>query len=256
MAGILKNIVVRILFSVYGWSVVGVICIVTFCLQSVLLLATFPFDPDRHISGRFFRLSAVLISKCMIPMWNFGTYGKLPQKSPQRTVFVCNHRSMSDSTLLSYLPWEMKYLIKKSMTIIPFTGWSMLLAGDIPLVRGNKDSATIAMKKCKDYVLRGSNILIFPEGTRSKTGVMGEFKDGAFRLAIEAQADLCPLALAGTEDSLAVSSFIFGHSKAVVTVGKPISTKGMTLDDVEKLKEAARKQIETMYKEIYPRTQF
>ena len=71
--------------------------------------------------------------------------------------------SFADTNILSYLPWEMKFLVKKSMTYTPFVGWSMILAGDIPVNRGNKDSAAVAMKKCTEYLKNGMNVLIFPE---------------------------------------------------------------------------------------------
>ena len=168
-------------------------------------------------------------------------------------IFVANHRSLADSNLISYLPWEMKYLVKKSMTLIPFVGWSMRLAGDIPLSRGNRNSATVAMKRCAEYLKNGMNVMIFPEGTRSISGDLGVFKDGAFRLAIETQCDICPIAIAGTENSLKINSLVFGPSKGLVTVGKPIKTKGMKMEDLESLKEKVRKAIIDLYKEIEPK---
>jgi len=246
-----QNYLVRVLFSVYGWIVIGIVCIVIFFLEILLFGLTYPFDPNRIYVGRFFRYSSVLASKLM-PLWDYKIYGELPKEIPKRTVFVCNHRSLADSNLLSLLPWEMKYLVKKSMTLMPFVGWSMILAGDIPLKRGHKESTISAMKRCAKYLKDNVNVMIFPEGTRTLTGEIGDFKDGAFRLAIETQSDLCPLAIAGTENSLAVSSLVFGVSKGVVTVGKPISTKGMTLNDISKLKREAKEQILSMYKEILP----
>jgi 1-acyl-sn-glycerol-3-phosphate acyltransferase len=101
---------------------------------------------------------------------------------------VSNHQSFTDTAIISMLPWEMKWLAKSSLFWIPFIGWAMWLAGDIKVHRGNRDSAKDAMKQCKEWLTRGANVMIFPEGTRSKTGVMGEFKEGAFRLAIETKS--------------------------------------------------------------------
>src|SRR5699024_1086674 len=98
------------------------------------------------------------------------------------------------SALISYLPWEMKWLGKASLFWIPFIGWSMWLAGDIKLHRGDRSSAKDAMKTCRNWLTLGANVMIFPEGTRSRTGTTGDFKDGAFRLAIETGSDVLPLA--------------------------------------------------------------
>ncbi len=95
-------------------------------------------------------------------------------------------------------------------------------------------------------------VMIFPEGTRSRTGELLPFKDGAFRLAIQNGADVLPVAVAGTRTALPKHSWRFGFSKGLVKVGKPISTTNMKRQDLEPLKQAAREQIEQMCKEIRP----
>ena len=96
--------------------------------------------------------------------------------------------------------------------------------------------------------------MIFPEGTRSKTEDLLPFKDGAFRLAIEQGADVLPIAVSGTRRALPKHSWRFATSRGLVTVGTPISTKGMTLADVERLKEQARAQILALRDTLRPMT--
>jgi 1-acyl-sn-glycerol-3-phosphate acyltransferase len=110
------------------------------------------------------------------------------------------------------------------------------------------------MKRCAKYLHDGMNVMIFPEGTRTVNGQLGVFKDGAFRLAIETQCDIIPVCVAGTENSLKVSSMLFGPSKGRVFVGRPISTKGMKLEDADKLKDTVRNVLVDMYNEIEPLT--
>lgn len=116
----------------------------------------------------------------------------------------------------------------------------MILVGDVWLRRGRKDSIIKAMESCKQYMRIGMPVLLFPEGTRSPDGTMRAFKDGAFRLAIEEQADVLPLALTGTERALRKGSMLGAAAEAVLTVGEPISTKGMTMEDVPVLRETVR----------------
>ena len=85
--------------------------------------------------------------------------------------------------------------------------------------------------------------MIFPEGTRSKTAELLPFKDGAFRLAIEAGVPILPLAVSGTRTALPKHGWRFGRSAAEVRVLAPVETEGMTLDDVPALKARVREMI-------------
>lgn len=241
----------RSCLSVWVWFEVSLVAIVGTTIQGVLLAVTFPFDRTRRIAGRFFRLTAVTAAR-LSPMWRFRTLGTVPKPMNGHTVVVSNHMSHLDSFLLSFLPWEMKWLAKSSLFKIPFVGWGMRWAGDIPVVRGAAGSINIAMEKCAEYLRLGMPVCIFPEGTRSTQEGMLPFKDGAFRLAIETGSDVLPVAVAGTRKALPKHSWKFNFSRGVVKVGQPIPTKGMGRDHVEQVKAAARAQIEAMLQEIQP----
>ena len=180
------------------------------------------------------------------PFWRFGVLGPLPSTPPRRTVVVGNHESNADPFLVSFLPWEMKWLGKASLFRIPVAGWMMWMAGDVPVRRGDSDSAKEAMAACSRWLARGMPVMLFPEGTRSRDGQLLPFKDGAFRLAIETGADLLPVAVAGTGTALPKHSWKFGRAEGRVTVGTPISTAGLTLADVEALKARVRAEIESL----------
>ncbi|MFL5353329.1 lysophospholipid acyltransferase family protein [Archangium sp.] len=239
------------LLSMYAWLETGLVALTGFCLQAPLAL-TWPFDKRKVLTGRAFRLIGVTAAR-LNPFWKFGVHGT-PTRPSGRTVVVSNHESNADPFLISFLPWEMKWLGKASLFKIPVVGWSMWLAGDIPVRRGEKDSALEAMATCARWLDKGMPVMIFPEGTRSKTDELLPFKDGAFRLAIETGADVLPLAVSGTRRALPKHSWRFATSRALVTVGKPISTQGMTLADVERLKELARTQILELRASLMPHT--
>jgi 1-acyl-sn-glycerol-3-phosphate acyltransferase len=90
---------------------------------------------------------------------------------------------------------------------------------------------------------RRVSVMIFPEGTRSRTAELLPFKDGAFRLAIEAGVPILPLAVSGTRNALPKHDWRFGRSVAEVRVLEPIETAGLTLDDVPALKSRVRELI-------------
>jgi 1-acyl-sn-glycerol-3-phosphate acyltransferase len=240
---------VRTVLSAWAWSMLGAVCLGGFGVQLPLALATYPFDRERRKAGRLARDLGVIFSS-LNPMWDFRVHGPVPTYRPGRTVVVSNHVSNSDVFLISHLPWEMKYLGKSSLFKVPVIGWIMWVAGDVPVVRGTKDSIRKAMDVCRRHLEQGMPVAFFPEGTRSATGELLPFKDGAFRLAIEAGADVLPIAVAGTRDALPKHSWRFGFARGLVTVGNPISTAAMTMDDLERLKTEARTQIEAMVAEL------
>jgi 1-acyl-sn-glycerol-3-phosphate acyltransferase len=241
------------LLSLWTWLEVALVALVGFFVQLTLFILTGLFDKRRYVVGRCFRVVGVTAAK-LTPFWRFGVHGPVPDRVAPNTVVVSNHESNADCFLISFLPWEMKWLGKKSLFQVPVVGWMMSLAGDVPVERGDRDSATGAMARCKQWMQKGMPVMIFPEGTRSKTEELLPFKDGAFRLAIEMQADVLPLAVSGTRLALPKHSWRFATSRGLVTVGTPISTKGMTLDDVESLKNQARAQIEALRASLKPLT--
>jgi len=147
----------------------------------------------------------------------------------------------------------MKFLAKAILFRIPFVGWGIKIAGDIPLVRGSTRSVKAAMMRSRFYVERGMPVLIFPEGTRSTTGELLPFKDGAFRLAIETQAHIVPIAVGGTVGALRKGDWKPGMARGTSLVGSPIPTDGMTLADSMVLKETTRKAISELRAELRKR---
>ena len=205
---------------------------VVFCL-------TAPFDRGRYVVGRLFRLIAVTAVK-LNPLWRFDATGAFIQDPRRPYVAVSNHESYADIFLISHLPWEMKWLSKETMFKIPCFGWMMRMAGDISVRRGERSSAVKAMADARDRLRKRVSVMIFPEGTRSRTGEMLPFKDGAFRLALEAGVPILPIVVAGTREAMAKGTFQFQRARARVKVLAPIETVGLTLDDVVSLRERTR----------------
>jgi 1-acyl-sn-glycerol-3-phosphate acyltransferase len=233
------------LLSIWAWVEIAGVTLLGFLVQAALFVLCLPFDRRRRVAGRTFRLVGVVAAR-LNPFWRFGVVSPAPSRSPGKTVVVSNHESNADPFLVSFLPWEMKWLGKASLFRIPVVGWMMRMAGDIPVERGDSDSAREAMGACARWLALGIPVMLFPEGTRSKDGQLLPFKDGAFRLAIETGADVLPVAVGGTATALPKHSWRFGRTEGRVTVGTAISTVGMTLADVEALKARVRAEIEAL----------
>ncbi|MDX2052467.1 MAG: lysophospholipid acyltransferase family protein [Polyangiaceae bacterium] len=241
--------ILRTPLSIWLWLEIAVVSILAFLFSSLALVLFYPFDRRRIIAGHIVRLGSVSAVK-LNPMWKFDVRGQLPRPLPKKTVFVSNHCSHTDPFLIAHLPVAMRWLAKASLFKIPFLGWAMRIAGDIAVKRGDANSAREAMKKCADWLDQGVSVVIFPEGTRSKTAELLPFKNGAFRLAIETGADILPLAVAGTHTALRKHDWKAGYSHGHLNIGQPISTQGMTLEDVPVLRERVRAEIVRLRAEL------
>jgi 1-acyl-sn-glycerol-3-phosphate acyltransferase len=236
---LLGNATARTVLSAYSWFVLGIIVIVWVPLVFVVWMATAPFDRGRYWPGLVFRRLCVL-HQWLNPLWTFRTGGVAIGNPRNPYVVVSNHESFVDMLLISHLPWEMKWLSKESMFRIPLVGWLMTMAGDIRLIRGDKKSIASAMEGCSDRLGRNVSVMLFPEGTRTRDGSLGEFKDGAFRIAIANQVPILPLAVNGTREALQAESWRMNVTRAEVRVLAPIATAGMTRDDAPALRDRVR----------------
>ncbi|HEU5303217.1 MAG TPA: lysophospholipid acyltransferase family protein [Gemmatimonadales bacterium] len=230
------------ILSLWAWLVLVVCVLLWFPILLILRLVTAPFDRGRYIPGYLFRRIGPIMA-ALNPFWRFRYSGILPADPRRPFVVVSNHESFADILLISHLPWEMKWLSKAELFRIPVMGWMMWLVGDIPVWRGFGPSAVEAMARCREVLRNRVSVMIFPEGTRSKTAELLPFKDGAFRLAIEAGVPILPLALSGTGTALRKHDWRFGKSVAEVRVLEPIETAGLTLADVPGLKARVRETI-------------
>ncbi|MCC6317804.1 MAG: 1-acyl-sn-glycerol-3-phosphate acyltransferase [Gemmatimonadaceae bacterium] len=227
------------LLNAWAWiSTVTLVLLGTPVVFAVYCVTT-PFDRGRYLTGRLFRLLGVTSVK-LNPLWRFDTAGTFIRDPRRPYVAVSNHESYADIFLISHLPWEMKWISKETMFRIPFFGWMMHMAGDISITRGERTSTVKAMEAARDRLRKRVSVMIFPEGTRSRGADLLPFKDGAFRLALEAGVPILPIVVAGTRTAMAKGTFRFQRARARVRVLDPIDTTGLTVDDVATLRERTR----------------
>ncbi|NNE11420.1 MAG: 1-acyl-sn-glycerol-3-phosphate acyltransferase [Ilumatobacter sp.] len=239
MSRLLSSKPARTVLSIWAWFALGVTVFVMIPIVAVVRLVTAPFDPGAYQAGRMFRRIGVIHEK-LNPLWTFTVSGTVPDDPRRPYVVVANHESFVDILLICHVPMEMKWMSKSEFFKIPFVGWGMLLAKDIKLVRGDKKASAQALLDSRDRLEDDVSVMIFPEGTRSKSGELGEFRDGAFRIAIQAGAPILPMAVLGTRDALIKHDWRFGHVHAEVRLLDPIPVDGLTKDDVADLRDRTR----------------
>lgn len=231
------------LISLWNWFEISAVVVVWTLLVALVFAVTVPFDRNRRIVGRLFRHGG-LVMIGLNPLWRVRRSGYAVNVNTGPYVVVSNHQSIADIPAMSILPGEMKWLSKASVFKLPLFGWMMRMVGDIPLHRGDRDSASGAMVRARGYLDRGMSVMIFPEGTRSVDGKIASFKNGAFRLAIESGRPVLPVVIMGSRDAIPKTSWVFGGRCDVqVEVLPPVATKHLTLEDVDTLREHVHAEI-------------
>jgi len=210
-------------------------------------------DPTQRAPGRWIRRLG-RASSALTPLWKFEIEGDAPQDVGNKPyVVVANHESAADPFLLSWLPWDMRWVAKEEAFKPPLTGWAIWLSGDIPLRRHHGDSVRTMLAECERAIHGGIPIMMFPEGTRSRDGELLPFKTGAFSLAIRTGVPILPVAIAGTRRMRPKGSWLFGKTVAGAKVLPPIPTTGLTEDDAEALAARARDAIRAELPEMRER---
>lgn len=200
-------------------------------------------DPTQRIPGRWMRRLGRTAGRLQ-PLWTFDIEGEPPPDIDRSGyVVVANHESVADPFLLSWLPFDMRWVAKEELFRPPLVGWAMRWGGDIPLRRGQGDSVRAMLEECERALAGGISVMMFPEGTRSSDGDLLPFKDGAFSLAIRAQVPVLPIALSGTREMRPKHSRWFGKAHARARILSPIPTRGLGEKDVATVRERAREAI-------------
>lgn len=226
--------------SIVFWTFLVGSCPPLFLLGLCVWLVTRPFDPLGRVQHLYSCAWAQLYF-WVNPFWQLRIEGreKLPWKGA--AVLVSSHESLGDILALFGLYRPYKWVSKASVFRVPFVGWNMRLNGYVPLVRGDKQSILRMMDACRRWLDRQVPVMIFPEGTRSEDGTkVGPFKDGAFRLAIDAGCPVYPIVVHGTSRSLPKHGFVIReNARCVVRVLDPVDPKPFG-DDVSALRDHVR----------------
>ena len=162
-------------------------------------------------------------------------------------VFVGNHRSYFDIPLMLVgLDKPHGILAKEELAHIPLLSRWMRLLGCVYVQRDDVRGSLQALKDASAVVGRGESFTIFPEGTRYKgeEGGVGEFKAGAFRIAIKTGVPVVPVAISGARGLYESHNYIVHPGTVRVTILPAIQTAGMSREEQRQLPEAVRQNIQ------------
>jgi len=189
--------ILLIIFSFIFWLWFIITNILMFAIAFVIWILTLPFDRKLailHQFSSFWGYSYIWLN----PLWPTTISGRYNIKRGKTYVILSNHQSMLDILVLYGLFRPYKWVSKKENFKIPIIGWLMRLNRYVEIDRGSKESYRKLLATTGNLLQKGNSILMFPEGTRGPGGNIQHFKDGAFRMAIDNQANIILVVLDGT----------------------------------------------------------
>ncbi len=163
-------------------------------------------------------------------------------------VFASNHLSYLDTpVVLANIPSHFRFLAKSELFKIPFMGWHLGRAGHISVPLDDPRASLRTLSGAAALLQRENiSLLLFPEGGRSETGELQEFKDGAAYLSLKGQVPIVPIVLIGVRDRLPMGSLVFRRGSVKLKISDPILTKGKPLSHRGELTAQIRERIVSM----------
>jgi 1-acyl-sn-glycerol-3-phosphate acyltransferase len=156
-------------------------------------------------------------------------------------VFVGNHQGNLDiPILLGYVAKPKAFIAKIELLRVPFLADWMKMMRCTFLDRKNMRQSVRAMDEAVENVKKGHSLVIFPEGTRSKSDEVAEFKQGSFKLALRSGAPIVPVTIDGSWHMLEEKGRFQRNVAVRVVVHPAISTEGLSKEETHALPERVR----------------
>lgn len=215
-----------------------------FFLLLFLMLLVWPFGNPYQVGDRGIIFWASVMLK--IGGIRIEGEGKELLKKGQTYVLASNHRSGLDPLIaMAYLrdTHLFGFMVKKSLMYIPLWGWFIFINKYIGVDRERAQMRHGSLLQAAEAIKKGRSLMIFPEGTRSKSHKFLPFKHGAATVAIQAGVPLVPISISGADKIWPTSSWFARPGTVRVRILPPIETKNMTADDRKRLTDILREQI-------------
>jgi 1-acyl-sn-glycerol-3-phosphate acyltransferase len=194
-------------------------------------------------TGRPLPLYRVALGGVRLGLWLSGIQVRVVRREnilrDRAAVYAVNHASNVEPPILyavlSDLFPRLRVLYKAELRKLPILVRAFDLAGFVPLERGTREQSLPAIERAAAALRDGNSFLIFPEGTRSRTGELLPFKKGGFIMALQAGAPIVPVAIAGARDAMRKGSLVIRPVHITVRFGGPIETAGLSVEDRDAL---------------------
>jgi len=223
------------------WLIKNFIVIIYSLIVAILSIIICPVDHRNKVSNPLMKIW----TKGVLFIYGIkvNVYGSENIDPAAGKIYISNHASYLDIFIqLAKLPDNVRMIYKKEINHVPLLGWAMYCAGFVSIDRVKVREAMRSLDKAAERVKNGLSVVIYPEGTRTKDGTVGEFKRGMFFLADKSKADIIPVSLTGTFELMPLGSMKVKPGMVNMVIGKPVKYK----KDKELLNEIRKAVMENM----------
>ncbi|MDI6831982.1 MAG: lysophospholipid acyltransferase family protein [Actinomycetota bacterium] len=226
--------ILRLLYQPYKWLVFLPLFVLSTCFF-VGLGVVFIFLFDDRVANRTTGVWWARFNAFITPM-RVKVIGKENVQKGQSYIVCSNHQSSYDIfVLFGWLGIDLKWVIKKELRAYPVFGYAVEKGGNIVIDRSNPREAYKSLEKARQKIAGGTSIIMLPEGTRSRTGELGEFKKGAFVLARDLDLPILPVSIIGTRKILPPKTLDLFPGRAIMKIHPPVDVNLYANEPLEKL---------------------
>lgn len=230
----------RVFSSIILWTIGILFFFISFCILAVCLVVL-PRPKTFHLARKLF---SVLLKLMGISLEVKGRNHIDPK---QTYLIMGNHQSLFDLFVIpSAIPLVFTGVEAAYHFSIPVWGYLIRKWGCIPIERNNLEQAKKSLELARQTLDSGLSIAILPEGHRTRTGKMGDFKKGPFHLAKDTQATILPFGISGLYKFQQRGGFILKPGRVVVCIGKPIPYSEYSHFPVEELRDRIHQTIKSL----------
>lgn len=181
------------------------------------------------------------------PIW-VKVKGRENIDKKQSYIVVSNHQSHYDIFVIyGWMMMDIRWVMKKELRKVPFIGYACEKIGHVIIDRSDHQKAIESINAAKKSLVNGTSVMFFPEGTRSKDGSIGNFKKGAFYLAIDLKLPILPVTIKGTRKILPSGTMNLFPGGAEMIIHEPIPTTGYSERNMQDLMRKTREIIATSF---------
>lgn len=191
--------------------------------------------------GRF--VIWLINAKVDVEYRDYEAFEEVSKREP--LVVVANHQSFVDIPLIfGYLDMNVGFVAKKEIKKWYLFNLWMDRAQCIFLDRSSPKEALKSFNEAIQFIKNGKSVCVFPEGTRTYDGQVGEFKKGSFKLALEPKVKILPVTIKGTYEIMNKNRFYIRRGRNIkLIIGKPIDIKELDKGELREINSKVRNEI-------------
>jgi len=225
--------------SVLSW----IAAVAVFSFMALVLLVLAGAASPRSYDGVLKLLCRILV-RCFPIRVEVSGLERLDRKKSY--LFIANHVNILDGFVLyGYLPWLFRAVELERHFSWPVYGWFIRTFGNISVSPGSGARTAAGLRKADKALHAGISVLVLPEGHRTRTGTLGGFGRGAFRIAERSGAEIVPVVMAGAFSVMRISRWTVRPGTVRVVAGEPIPAR----HDAAALRDLAHRRMLLMLRD-------